>query len=315
MGEGVSVVVPVYNSRPTLPTLVERLAATLRPHGPFEVILVNDGSRDGSWEVIRELAAARPEVKGIDLSRNFGQHNALLCGVRYARFPVTLTLDDDLQHPPEEAPVLLAELTAGADVVYGTPRKEAHGVVRDTGSVAMKLVMRHVMGTEQARILSAFRTFRTRLRDGFADYRGPQVSLDVLLSWVASRFVAVPVRHERRRVGRSGYSYRRLAVHAVNVITGFSVMPLRAATLCGFAAALLGIGLLAYVLIQYLIQGGSVPGFPFLASVVVFFAGVQMTALGVIGEYLARMHHRLMERPAYVVREATPVAAAARAAA
>lgn len=153
-----------------------------------------------------------------------------------------------------------------------------------------------------ARKVSAFRAFRTELREAFADFRGPFVSIDVLLTWGTHDFSAVPVRHEARRAGLSNYSLLRLVVHAFNMITGFSTLPLRLASFVGFAATLFGIGVLVYVLGRYLWVGGSVPGFPFLASVIAIFSGVQLFALGVMGEYVARMHSRVMERPSYTVR-------------
>ena len=147
---GVSVVVPVYNSEQTLGPLAERLEPVLRGRGgAFELVLVNDGSRDGSWGVIDGLAAARPWVRGIDLMRNHGQHNALLCGIREARFDTVLTIDDDLQNPPEEIPVLLAKLDEGFDVVYGTPQKEQHGLWRDLASQITKLVLQEGDGGGQ----------------------------------------------------------------------------------------------------------------------------------------------------------------------
>jgi glycosyltransferase involved in cell wall biosynthesis len=133
--DGISVVVPVYNSETTLHALLQRLKLVLGPYGiPYEVILVNDGSRDGSWREIETLALEYPELRGIDLMRNYGQHNALLCGIREAQFGVTVTLDDDLQNPPEEIPHLLAKLDEGYDVVYGTPAAAQHGLLRNAAS-------------------------------------------------------------------------------------------------------------------------------------------------------------------------------------
>ena len=138
-----SIVIPVYNSAPIVPDLVARIEAVLRPaHADLELILVNDGSRDGSWDAVRAAAAGRPWVRGFDLMRNFGQHNALVCGVRAARHPVIVTMDDDLQHPPEEVAKLLALLVPGTDVVYGTPSEEQHGLWRDVTSVVTKGAMR-----------------------------------------------------------------------------------------------------------------------------------------------------------------------------
>jgi len=303
VGPGVSVIVPVYNGRASLPELASRLADVLREAtGRFEVVLVDDGSTDGSWEAVRELEQRHGWLRGISLMRNYGQHNALLCGIRAARFDVIVTLDDDLQHPPEEIPRLLEKLAEGHDVVYGFPAKERHGLWRVLASQATKLALRSAMGTDSARHVSAFRAFRTALRDAFRGYQGSFVCIDVLLTWGTSRFAAVAVDHHARKLGTSTYTFRKLIVHALNMMTGFSVLPLQLASVTGFAFTLFGLGVLVYVLGRYIVNGGSVPGFPFLASVIALFSGAQMFALGVIGEYLARMHFRMMDRPAYTER-------------
>ena len=306
MASSVSVVIPVYRGEQTLPALLERLHPVLARRGvPFEIILVNDGSPDGSWDVIEKLAAHWPEVIGVALSRNYGQHNALLCGIRRVRHEVVVTMDDDLQHPPEETPRLLDRLTDDVDVVYGTPLEERHGWWRDGASVLVKWALRYVLGAKTARHVSAFRVFRTRLRDGFRAYSGPFVSLDVLLSWGTTRYAAVAVRHEPRRLGRSGYNFRKLATHALNLLTGYSVAPLTLASLIGLGAAVFGLSALAFALVRALIEGTVVPGFLFLTSIITVFSGTQLLALGIVGEYLGRMYLRTMERPTYVVHQET----------
>jgi len=300
----ISVVVPVYNSQDTLRPLAQRLQAALAPlRAPFELILINDGSRDRSWETICQLHQQYPWVYGINLMRNYGQHNALLCGLRAAHYEIVVTLDDDLQHPPEEAPRLIAELAKGYDVVYGTPIHQQHSLWRIFASYITRLALQGAMGVENARKVSAFRAFRTQLRQACENYRSPFVILDVLLSWGTTRFTAVPIHHEPRQVGKSNYNFRKLLVHAVNMITGFTVLPLQLASWMGLLFAAFGILVLIYVVGRFIIERGSVPGFPFLASTIAIFSGVQLFALGIIGEYLARMHLRLMEKPPYVVRE------------
>ena len=300
---GLSVVVPVYNSEESLPRLIDRLAPVLRGLADrYEVILVNDGSQDGSWDVLSALAAEHPWARCIDLMRNYGQHNALLCGIRAARHGVVVTMDDDLQNPPEEIPKLLDKLAEGYDVVYGTPQKQQHGLWRNVASRITKLSLQGAMGARTAGKVSAFRVFRTPLRDAFANFRSSFVSIDVLLTWGTTRFAAVAVRHDPRELGVSNYTFRKLLVHALNMLTGFSTLPLQLASLVGFAFTLFGLAVLVYVLCRYLIEGGGVPGFPFLASVIAVFSGAQLFALGIIGEYLARMHFRTMERPAYTTR-------------
>jgi len=298
-----SIVVPVYNSDEALPKLIDRLEPILAENSDeYEVILVDDCSQTDAWSVIESLAAQHDWVKGIRLMRNYGQHNALLCGIREAQHEIIVTLDDDLQNPPEEIPKLLEGLTTGVDVVYGTPLKEQHGFWRDMASRITKIALSGGMGAETARKVSAFRAFRTGVRDAFSNYPGPFVSIDVLLTWGTDRFTAIPVRHDLRRDGQSNYTMRRLIVHALNMMTGFSVVPLQIASLVGFAFTLVGILVLAFVLGRYLLEGTSVPGFPFLASIVAIFSGAQLFALGIIGEYLARMHFRSMEQPAYTIR-------------
>jgi undecaprenyl-phosphate 4-deoxy-4-formamido-L-arabinose transferase len=301
-----SVVIPVYNSEGSLRSLVDRLDPVLSARGaPFEIVLVNDGSRDRSWAIVSELARKHAFVRGINLMRNYGQHNALLCGIRSAENDVILTMDDDLQHPPEEIEMLLGALGDDVDVVYGTPKQEPHGLLRGVASRLTKMALQRAMGAETARKVSALRAFRTHLREAFEGYRSPHVSVDILLTWATTRFSSVVVRHDERAVGASNYSLRMLFTHAINMVTGFSTLPLRMASWIGFAFTLFGIGVLGFVLSRYLMYGSVVQGFPFLASLIAIFSGAQLFALGIIGEYLARMHVRMMDRPAYAVRSQT----------
>jgi len=301
---GISIVIPVYNSVMSLEKLAVRLDVVLRDLAlPSEIIMVNDGSRDGSWDEIVRLCGRFPTLRGLNMMRNYGQHNALLCGIRQARYDITVTIDDDLQHPPEEIPRLLAELGKNCDVVYGTPVAEQHGFLRDLASQMTKLALQNAMGASTARRVSAFRVFRTQLRDAFSQYRGSFVSIDVLLTWGTTRFSAVPVKHVERPYGASNYTFLKLFIHAMNMMTGFSVLPLQLASMVGFAMTLVGLAILGYVLGRYAIYGGTVPGFSFLASLISIFSGAQMFALGIIGEYLARVHFRSLDRPSYAVRE------------
>jgi glycosyltransferase involved in cell wall biosynthesis len=301
--EGISVVVPVFNSEGTLAQLAVLLEEVLCScTRRFELILVNDCSRDTSWKVICDLSDQFDWVRGINLMRNYGQHNALLCGIRAAAYDTIVTIDDDLQNPPNEIPRLLSVLQQGYDVVYGYPQKQQHGLLRDLASEITKLVLQKTMGAQTARRVSAFRVFRTELREAFSRYQSPLVSIDVLLTWATSRFSALQVHHEPRKIGSSNYTIGKLITHALNMMTGFTIFPLQIASMVGFAFTVFGVCILLIVLGRYVIVGTSVPGFPFLASVVAIFAGVQLFALGVIGEYIARQHMRTMEKPTYTIR-------------
>ena len=300
----ISVVIPVYNGALSIGELTAQLLALLPTLAErCEIVLVEDDGRDNSWDVIQGLAAAHPGlVHGIRMARNFGQHNALLAGIRAATGEIVVTMDDDLQHPPDQIPLLLAELDKGFDVVYGRPQADNHNIFRNLASQVTKLVLQSTMGAETARNISAFRAFRRHVARAFDHYAGPTVVIDVLLTWGTRRFTAIPVRHEPRKLGASNYTFWKLLAYAINMMTGFSTVPLRFASITGFVMTVVGILVLIYVVVRYLFEG-SPPGFPFLASIIALFGGAQLFAIGIIGEYLARMHFRSMGRPSYVVRE------------
>ncbi len=301
----ISVVVPVYNGSDTLPMLVDELGQVLPGVADeFELVLVNDGSPDQSWQVIDELARSHPWVRGIDLMRNYGQHNATLCGVREARYEVIVIMDDDLQNPPREIPKLLDKLTEGYDVVYGVSRKRQQAWWKTLASVIVKRAIAYVMGLRTVRDIGAFKAFRANLRRAFEDFRSPDVLVDVLLSWGTSRFASVTVDEAPRTVGKSNYNLFKLIKVSLLVLTSYTTIPLRFASIIGFLFTLFGMGVLIYVLAIYF-TAGSIPGFPFLASTVIIFSGVQLFALGIIGEYLARVFERTGGKHTYVIGRTT----------
>ena len=301
----VSVVVPVYNSSDTLPMLVDEVGKVLPDvTDEFELVLVNDGSPDQSWEVISELAGSHPWVRGIDLMRNYGQHNATLCGVREARYEVIVVMDDDLQNPPREIPKLLEKLAEGYDVVYGVARKRQQVWWKNLASVVIKFAIAYVMGLRTVRDIGAFKAFRSNLRKAFEDFHSPDVLVDVLLSWATSNFASVTVEESPRTVGKSNYNLFKLIKVSLLVLTSYTTIPLRFASIIGFLFTLFGMGVLIYVLVIYF-TAGSVPGFPFLASTIIIFSGVQLFALGIIGEYLARVFERTGGKHTYVIGRTT----------
>ena len=294
---------PVYNGETSLQKLCRRLTEVLPAVATsYEIILVNDCSRDGSWGIISHFAVTVPGVRGINLMRNYGQHNALLCGIRAAEYDLIVTMDDDLQHPPEEIPRLLARLQRDSTLFMARRRQHGSALMRALASRITRLALSMAIGRELARNVSAFRVFRTRLREAFAGYQSPFVSIDVLLTWATTRISAINVDFEPRYSGSSTYTFTKLLRLALDMMTGFSTVPLQLASLIGFGCTLLGLAVFLYVSIRYCLEG-SVPGFPFLASIIAIFSGAQLFALGVIGEYLARMHFRTMNRPTYAIRE------------
>ena len=304
---GISVVVPAYRTPGTLPELCDQLLRHVAPlTDRMELVIVDDGSPDDTWSDVEQVAAEHDWVRGIRLLRNYGQHNALLAGLRETRYSLVLTIDDDLQNPPSEVPKLLQALTAEIDLVYGTPIEQPHSIGRNAASVLTKRSMARLLGPDVYPNSSAFRLFRAELLRGTSGVHDPFVSLDVLLSWSTTRVTSVGVAFARRTEGTSGYSFSKLLRHTFNMITGYSTRPLRIVSVLGFLFATFGFGLLAFVLLRWLIGDTDVAGFTFLAAAISMFSGVQLLSLGVVGEYLARMHFRTMGRPPYVVRESLP---------
>jgi len=303
--DGISVVVPVYRSEKTLPALVNELARVLPTLAArYELILVNDGSPDNSWSIIEDLASRFPFVRGIRLMRNYGQHNATLCGLRAARYGTTVTMDDDLQHSPDDMRALLDKLDEGNDVVYGVWSERKRSWWRAFFAVLTKRAVAWVMGANTVRNMSAFRAIRTQVRRGFATFDGPDVLVDVLFSWGTSRFAAVPISERDRGAGHSNYSFWKLVKVSLLVLTSYTTAPLRFANLVGLFFTFIGLLALLQVLYVYFVLG-SIPGFSFLAATILIFGGVQLFALGIIGEYLARIFERASGRPPYSIDRTT----------
>ncbi len=300
-----SVVIPVYRGEATLVPLVDQLAGVLPSIADnYEVILVNDGSPDDSWKVIEQLARRFPWLCGINLMRNYGQENATLCGIQEARYEVIITMDDDLQHSPHDVPKLVSKLSEGYEVVYGVPRVRRQVWWKRLLTPLVKRAISWIMGVQTVRDISSFKAFRADLKRAFATINSPDVQIDVLLSWATARFASVEVDEAPRTAGESNYGLVKLIKVSLLVLTNYTTVPLRFASILGFVFTALGVIALIYVLVVYFVVG-SIPGFSFLASTIIIFSGVQLFALGIIGEYLARIFGRSSGRPPYVIHGTT----------
>ena len=304
----VSIVIPCYQSEQTLGPLVEAIFTALAEPAAasvvseFEVVLVVDGSPDGTADLANKLAAVHPEVRAIELRRNYGQHNALLAGITYAKYEVVVTMDDDLQHRPDQIPAMLAPLARGkADLVYGVAREEEHGFWRSAASRTLKRGL-GLAGVHAAEDVSAFRAFWTAQREGFTHIEDPYVSLDVMLSWTTTSISRIAVQMDKRLIGTSSYNLRKLASHAMNTVTGYSNVPLRVVAWLGGLCALLGAVLGAVVLWKFVAGETTVAGFTTIAAMVAIFSGAQMLSLGIIGEYIGRLHTRSTGKPTFLVK-------------
>lgn len=298
-----SIVVPVYNSSTTLSDLLARLTAAIDPVTQnYEIILVDDGSKDASWNTIQTLRPAYgSRVVGVQLMRNYGQHNALMCGLGLARGAFVVTMDDDLQNPPEEVPKLLASIKAGGqDLVYGCPSNRNHAAWRNVGASIVWSFYRIVF--KNPITPTPFRIMRHQLARSVLFYDLNFTYLDGLLAWCTTRIGSVEVEHHPRKEGGSGYSVGKLILLALNLYTNFSLIPLQLVTGLGLLAATSGFLVGLYYLFQYFAASIVVPGFASTIIAILILGGAQLLALGVMGEYIGRLHLNVNRKPQYVIR-------------
>lgn len=300
-----SVVIPTYSSPGTLREIVKRITNLSVWTSSSEILIVDDGNLDKTWEVICNLSVETQSVRGFRLSRNVGQHAALLCGIRNAKNQLVVTLDDDLQNPPEEIPKLLDALDDSVDVVVGIPNSVSHSLLRRITSRLSKGLLAKSLGFKNASMISPFRLFRTNLRDIFSSDLGNHISIDALLSLATDRYRSVTVAHETRKVGRSNYSIRKLIDFFLTTSTSASIAPLNIASRLGFLALIVSLCLLTITVGRRLFLGSVITGFPFIASLVAGTSGVQLLLLGLLGQYIGHIHFRLIRVPSYVIREQT----------
>lgn len=298
-----SVVIPVYRSADTLRPLVERLVRVLDDLGrEYEIIFVDDGSPDNAWEALCALQGSYAErIVAIQLMRNYGQHNALMCGLRHSRGKYILTMDDDLQHPPEEIPKLLKAIESSEwDLVYGSYDSKKHRAGRNIGSALANVFFKLVFRCSVA--FTSFRIIRRELLDSIFSYSLNFTYIDGLLAWNTQRVGQVNVKHDFRS-GRSSYSLRKLIVLMLNLFTNFSLLPLQLISLCGVLAASGGFVLSGYYFVHYMLTSDPVPGFASLMITILILGGVQLLSLGIMGEYLGRLHLNVNRKPQYVERQ------------
>ena len=299
-----SVVIPVYGGARTLPKLLEQIVEVRQRSGlAIEVLMICDRPRDDSWEVASALVERHPDTRAVLLMRNFGQHPATLLGIREARGDVVVTMDEDLQHSPADIPAMVAAARECRGIVYGKATALRHSWWRNASSRLVKWFLSRYIGIDHAGDLSAFRAFAVELREAFAHYRSERVAIDVLLSWSGAPIRIYPCQHAPREEGESGYTFRKLFAYMMDLLLGFSIAPLRISSMIGLSAVALSIAIALFVVIRWIIEGSTVPGFAFLALTLSTFAGIQLLALGVIGEYLGRLYFNNLGRPQYLVRE------------
>jgi undecaprenyl-phosphate 4-deoxy-4-formamido-L-arabinose transferase len=306
---GLSIVVPVYRGAATVGRLVEALSA-LDPAGGLEVVLVNDGSPDNSGDVCRALAAtARIPVTYIEHARNFGEHNAVMTGLRHARGAYVITMDDDLQNPPEEVLKLYDHARLGDwDVVYTRYAEKKHEGWRNLGSRFANRVADTLLDKPKGLYLSSFRCMSALVVAEIAKYGGPYPYVDGLIMQVTQRIDSIEVLHLARAEGRSNYTLKRLVLLWLNLATNFSILPLRLAILAGVVMGIFGLMGAAMVVTEAMVSG-TPSGWASSMTITLLVAGVQFLILGVLGEYVGRAFLSANGKPQGVVRQVIPARA------
>ena len=298
-----SIVIPVYNGAPYLEDLHKRLTDVLEKitHS-YEIILVDDGSSDASWQVLCRLGQRDKKIKLIRLMKNFGQHNATLCGFRYSGGHYVITMDDDLQHPPEEIPKLISEIQKGYSLVYGRYDKKKHSLFRNLGSALSNKVLLNI--SDNKSYLTSFRAIKGSLVKAVRDFSYPSVIVDLWFMRVISKSDISYCEIQHEESATSNYHFGKLVQTAVNVMLNHTVIPIRIATFLGifFSAVSFGLGFLFFGM--YWLGHIDVSGFTTIVLLITFFFGILLFVMGIMGEYIAALFLILNKIPLYIVKEA-----------
>lgn len=300
-----SIVVPVYRSQRIIEELYARVRDAVEPIDPdFEFILVEDCGGDDSWSVIERLAAKDSRVHGIKMSRNFGQHAATICGIGRASGQWIVTLDDDLEHPPESIPDLYHKAQEGYDLVYGVYPVRTHKLWRNVTSDVARWSFKKAIPSLNDNYTS-FRCIRKEIASVLETFDSPFPFVDGYLSWITGNYGTVRVAHNNRDAGHSNYNFRKLITHALNIFVTFSDMPLKLASWIGLFFFVFGMIFLGIIFIGKLTGWISAAGFPSIMGGIVLFGGIQLLILGVLGEYMGRISFRASKKPLYIVSSET----------
>ena len=298
-----SIVIPVYCGARTIGPLVEKLKKHLGHLYELEIVLVNDGSPDNSAQVCREIAKNDPSVKFINLSRNFSEHNAVMAGLNFATGDYVVIMDDDFQNPPEEVTKLVDEIKKGYDVVYTYYEKKMHSFFRNLGSKFNDIVATILIGKPKDLYLSSFKIMNRFLVKELIKYNGPFPYIDGLIFRITRNYSRVLVQHNPRAVGKSGYTLKKLVSLWLNMFTNFSILPLRVASLAGLLFSVIGLIIAFLFVLEKLRNPNLSPGWASQIVSLFIIGGIQLFALGMIGEYLGRLFLKDTGQPQFVVRE------------
>lgn len=305
MSKLVSFVIPCYRSAQTIGRVVEEIDATMKglTGYEYEIVLINDASPDDTFETIRDLCAKRKNICGVNLAKNFGQHAALMAGFRHARGDIVICLDDDGQTPADEAGRLLAKLEEGYDVVYAKYVHKQHSLFRNFGSRVNELMTRVMLGKPKELYISSYFAMSRFVAQELVRYENPYPYVIGLVLRTTKKIANVEVTHREREIGTSGYTMGKLLGLWFNGFTAFSIKPLRIATVIGVVSACVGFMYGIYTIVKKFMNPSVPVGFSALMASFVFFCGLILLMLGLIGEYIGRIYISMNRSPQYVIRE------------
>lgn len=299
----ITIVIPVYNEEGNLRSLFARLYPVMQKLGkPFEIIFTDDGSRDRSLTVLQEFTAAAPEVKVIEFNGNFGQHMAILAAFEKSAGEIVITLDADLQNPPEEIPKLVAEIEKGHDVVGSIRQKRRDTLFRRTASRLVNIVTRKMTGMQMSDYGCMLRAYHRNVIDNINRCREMTTFIPALAQTFAANPCEVEVAHAERIEGESKYSLYSLVRLNFDLMTGFSVVPLQLFAFFGIITAIFSLAFALFLLIRRFIVGAEVEGVFTLFAILFFFIGITIFGIGIVGEYVGRVYQEVRKRPRYVIR-------------
>jgi dolichol-phosphate mannosyltransferase len=301
----ISVVSPVYGCRGCLEDLVDRVAAVLQPTASFEVVLVDDASPDNAWPRILELAQTRPWVRGLRLSRNFGQHYAIAAGIEHARGDRIVVMDCDLQDVPEEIPALLSALDEGVDVAFAQRLDRQDGPLKRFGSWAFFRLLSWLTGVQQDHTTANFGAYKRKVIDAVNRMPERERCFPLMVKWAGFQCVKVPVNHARRTEGKSGYSFKRLFKLAANIILSYSDKPLRLVVRLGLLFSALAFALVTISVIGFMRGDIQVAGYTSVIASIWLVGGMAIFCLGIVGLYVGKQFNDSKGRPYYIISEQT----------
>ena len=298
-----SVVVPVYNEESNLAPLMERLYPVVKATGrTFEILFTNDGSRDRSLEILRTMVEEYPGVKVLEFNGNFGQHMAILAAFEMSRGQIVITLDADLQNPPEEIPRLMAEIEKGYDVVGTIRQKRQDSLFRKLASRLVNITTNKMTGMRMSDYGCMLRAYHRNIIDNINRCGESTTFIPALAQTFASKPTEIEVAHAERAAGESKYSLYKLIRLNFDLMTGFSVVPLQLFALCGIITSVLSLAFAIFLLIRRFIVGAEVEGVFTLFAILFFFIGIIIMGIGIVGEYVGRIYQEVRKRPRFVVR-------------